>query len=185
MGAKATQFHLQRNGTWSIPHISYPSSDIRPWLGLKYQLFLRPVCVRAPIVPSPDCQGLADKDYIIWLLSKQLELFPLRSVLQSLDIRYWDLIFFFQPHKVEKISKLALHQYHYPIGLQLGSEFEARDSSRWSITGKCGVSRNQFTKCSIAIWSMRWPVDWSQNRFFSPAVLAQFLRIGCSKQSPF
>ena len=116
IGAKATQFHLQRNGTWSIPHKSYPSSDIRPWLGLKYQLFLRPVCVRAPIVPSPDCQGLADKDYIIWLLSKQLELFPLRSVLQSLDIRFWEFIFSFNHSKWTRYQNLRSTNITFQFG---------------------------------------------------------------------
>ena len=107
IGAKATQFHLQRNCTSNIPQTSYPSSDIRPWLGLKYQLFLRLVCVRAPIVvPSPDCQGLADKDYIIWILSRQLELFSLRSVLQSLDIRFWEFIFSFNHSKWRRSQNL-------------------------------------------------------------------------------
>ena len=96
IGAKATQFHLQRNGTWSIPHKSYPSSDIRPWLGLKYQLFLRPVCVRAPIVPSPrlsrSCwQRLYQLAFVKapWAISFEICF----ANWSSLDIKYWDFIF--------------------------------------------------------------------------------------------
>ena len=61
IGAKATQFHLQRNCTWSIPHKSYPSSDIRPCLVWSTSCFWDLCVYVLPLYPPPIVKVLLTK----------------------------------------------------------------------------------------------------------------------------